>query len=159
MATLTYTPFADGAVLTAAQLNAFMLAVQTIISTTKFDIDNLSTPYALFAMPLAHASLASGSTRVFRWKVPASTTLVPVSVVFGFTSGAAAPTFQFTTGGANVLSSALTAAAAATTYESTAFATTTLVAAAEVLFTMTGAGGATAVDLTATVVFKAYVRS
>lgn len=161
MATFSYTPFSDGVVLTAALLNAFLSTLKTLLETTKLDTDNLSTPYAQFALTFTHTStLAAGATKVFRWKVPSGVTLYPVHAAFSATSltGSAAPTFQFTDDATNVLTSNLTASSAATVAETTSFDVATINAASQLVFTMTGVTD-TATDLTAVVTFKALIRS
>lgn len=164
MATLTY-PYnaANGDTPDATDFNGNFTAIKTLLETTKLDTANLSTPYAQFEVCFVHTGgLASGSTHVFRKKVPSSQAWVGVSASFSFTStpGAAAPTFGIVYGsGPTTFLSPMTAAAAATTYENTTISGVTIPAASDVVFTMTGAGGANAHDVYASVTFKVLLRS
>jgi hypothetical protein len=164
MATLTY-PYtaANGDTPDATDYNGNFTAIKTLLETTKLDTANLSTPYSLLALSFTSpAALVGATTYVARYKVPASTTLIPVSVSFSFTTataGVPTPTFQFTDDGANVLTSALTASLPATTYESTGFSITSIAAASDLVFTMTGTAATTATDLFAVVTFKVLIRA
>lgn len=157
--TYTYTP-SNGDVPNATNWMANFTVLKTLLETTKLDTANLSTPYAQFEMNFVHTgALASGSTHVFRKAVPVGQIWVPVQVDFSYTSGTGTPTFQFTDDGTSVQTSALTAAAAATNYTTTAFDVTSIAATSALVFTMTGAGGAAATDVYASVTFKVLLRS
>ena len=160
---LSITPFVDGVVLTAAALNTAFGSVQTYLDSTKLSLSSLQFPKSNEAISFSWlGTCASGTSKVFRFKVPAGVTYDWTDFQLSFStvvSGTPTLTATITDDGVTVPASTFSTGTAATVASTTNFTVTSSGAGSVIVVTLTVSGGTDITDATIVLHCKSNHRS